>query len=221
MRCEQFFDRLNSLMDDRVEVHNDFQLRAHAKECSSCDAALNMSVRLTLSVDSQRDSVVAVDPSVRSRSRSATWAVLTSAALLLIAVSWGVKPTNETMLPQSVVLDEKPEVLNSPDEVSPTVVASVRPMPAVMNESTPFEDVKVNGSSQPAMLHPIFNLGLITRTDWALAIDEFALPIPGRAESIDASWLKTVTEGVSPVQESVNSTLERIRRSVSQVVVNG
>ena len=46
MRCDEFQDQLNAVLDERRSPLSDEGLVRHAKTCMSCDASLAMSVQL-------------------------------------------------------------------------------------------------------------------------------------------------------------------------------
>lgn len=68
MSCDQFADRLNELLDDRVSPSQDQPLLSHAASCCSCDARLQIACQLDaisfVTVDGDQDPASTDNPDV-------------------------------------------------------------------------------------------------------------------------------------------------------------
>lgn len=204
MRCETFQERLNQLLDERRLPDSDSELTRHTADCSCCAEILRVSECMVDAIEQSRRpftprlAVVPPEPGASSRQKL-MGAVAVAATLLVAASLWLGQINAEHALPVTTI---NPTVATN----TTTIVTA-----EMMSDSPPVTFVH----------QPIIGLSLLSRADWIQAIDEFNMPFGAQASNVDASWLKAVSDGVIPVQQSVNSTFERVRRSVSQVVVSG
>lgn len=60
---------------------------------------------------------------------------------------------------------------------------------------------------------PLISIGLLSQADWRYAIPAEHLPFGQPIPQLDPEFVKVVSDGMTPVQQSMNSTLDLIRRS--------
>ncbi|QDU27851.1 hypothetical protein ETAA8_29420 [Anatilimnocola aggregata] len=113
MKCTDFEDRLNQLLDDRLPVQDDQELAAHADQCADCREVLTAQEHLFRGLRTLQRQTMAPDlgrlvlaevvtqpisfPPIPPPRFQRPWAaILTSAAALLVAVSLGTWIANRS-----------------------------------------------------------------------------------------------------------------------------
>ena len=62
---------------------------------------------------------------------------------------------------------------------------------------------------------PLLSIRLLSQADWSKAMDHQQVPFGAQIPEMDTAWLKGVSDGLVPVQQSMSSTLDLIRRSIT------
>ncbi|QEG02517.1 hypothetical protein Mal15_66380 [Stieleria maiorica] len=145
MRCDQFQDRLDLLLDRRADVRRDALLRDHAHKCPTCHDSLQIwcTIDEHISPAAEPDRDGASHPRPLPFSNTAIWAVACAAVLIVcvgLAGLWrSSSPSNDrliasTNLGQPVDLghgidpaDDKPadeNVASTPDPLPPSAALS-------------------------------------------------------------------------------------------------
>lgn len=201
MQCERFRERLNEILDERSLPSSDAEVTRHAASCLCCAEILQITGRMVNAIEQSggectpRLAVVPRATSIASF-KQLSGAIAVAATLLVSATYWFGATRDDDAL-------------------------SITARTATQTNSALTEDLISDSQSVSFVHQPIIGLTLLSRADWTQTIDEFNMPFGAQASNLDASWFKAVSDGVMPVQQSVNSTFELIRRSVSQVVVSG
>lgn len=83
--------------------------------------------------------------------------------------------------------------------------------------SSELEDVMTAGHVRPtSFVHqPLLSIRLLSQADWSKAMDHQQVPFGAQIPEMDTAWLKVVSDGMVPVQQSMSSTLDLIRRSIT------
>ena len=106
-----------------------------------------------------------------------------------------------------------PEEVAAITDVSASVPVDV-PAPAELQNG--FPGLAAVSDSSAAFVHqPILSLGLLSTADWRTSMQGVNMPFGARLPNVEPRWIEAVSDGVSPVQQSMNRTLAAIRKSLS------
>ena len=208
MNCQQFDDRLQLLLDNRVTPESDIALVEHAEDCTSCRQILLTQARLFKSFKGEDDSKTNAPAiadlellsSCATQDRlgfSSEWAGRIAVAICLsIALSLGVR----LMAPQDAgVVNSNVATTNSLTPSKPGATSSIDNPGTV--ETT---------ESRPAR---IASEGY--EVDWTLVAASFAQS--AKLPDERPEWVTRVAGEFQPVAESVQSALSVLRRSALPV----
>lgn len=83
--------------------------------------------------------------------------------------------------------------------------------------SSDMEDVDSGGHDRPTTFvhQPLISIRLLSQADWSKAIDHQPVLFGSQIPEMDTAWIKVVSDGMLPVQQSMSSTLDLIRRSIT------
>lgn len=189
MKCDAFRQRLDDLLDQRASPGEDAQLSLHANHCDTCRDRLAATESLLAVLEYGAAKEVSKVTRSRKPIRSAKSLVTLAATLLIGVLGWSrLWPTANQPATESVA-------------VVSTAVETVSASPQVSSDAASF------------VYQPLIGLSLISRADWS-RIDA-QMPFAAHMPAIESQWLRAVTDGMAPVQESMSHTLEVIRRSLS------
>ena len=215
MRCEQFEDRLNELMDQRANPLHDQRLAHHAERCPDCRSLLETQ-RLVLSIlqrrrlDRQAGPRGMTTPSAGHRQRhwagqqrpqQTAWLPLLTAACLatVLLSSWVSGPASRPEQEAHRRVASGPPPQNSGS--SPTTVAASRPL-----------------AQRPALQEPASTPNEMSppwaewrELDLAWLLPEAEVPRLSRAQLLDR--FRQLVGTIRTLTSSVGSTLNIIKRS--------
>jgi hypothetical protein len=206
MLCSDFQERLDDLLDARVSPMADRQLTNHATACPYCREAL----RVTVSVIDALPAVQRAGNGLSTRRIAACAAV---AATFIIGLgSW---------------LQSLPEP--APAEPGWVVSAETRELDASVESEVRLVTTRIDHEATKVDLtyfvpEPLMSLSLLSRADWAGTMAEVSMPFGAQVPAFDAPWLEVMAIEMTPVQKSMNSTWNFIRRSLAtgpKELVNG
>ncbi len=193
MRCSDFHNRINHLLDERLELSQDPAITQHADSCETCGRDLqNYQILVT-------QEVTAVSNGQHSTQRSTPTLWLMIAASLLLAITFF--PRNEqtqTSLLQSEVVMEPIDIV---EDAKLTLVDPIGDQQTISTQG--------NGASGH-FVQPIISIGYIANAVQPVEMP-FSVPVP----TVEANWLNVVADEMVPIQESVNSTVDLIVRTLS------
>lgn len=185
MQCEQFEQRINELLDSRQPLEDE-QLVSHAANCAECQASW---------VAYQQMMEVFAPAPVAARPRETAWmyrcAGLAAAAVLLWAF------------------------FNWPGSTSDTETLQVSAKPSPSNPQRA-NDVVYTRGAPPYLVHqPLVSIRLLSMGDWTQTMNQVEMPFGAQLPDVQTEWLSAVATSISPLQDSLTSTLNSIRRSVT------
>lgn len=202
MRCSDFDQRVNVLLDQRLELAQDEDLLNHAAVCASCSKHLQ-SYQDVLSVVPELALPVAKDSS-RTNSSSKTnrmtyiASVISLAVALLLCVS---------LWPEHNELDH---VVAAPTQVPP-----IRELVAKdVVETNQLRIAPSDTFANYSVHQPLIGLRLLTIGDWSKT-SIAAMPFGADMPQLEKSWLDAMSAGITPVTETVNSTIDVLRRTLT------
>ncbi len=210
MQCEQFQERLQTVLDDRKQPTDDADLLAHADRCVACAAALRFSSQLG-QLWSTRDEGIALNQTTVETTKAnhdKTTSFLMWAAISVVAAScllaWWL-PRLDTQ--HTIQVASNDQAIFSVD------VANGSPTDA--DSHAQVVQSNLDPSQSPFVHQPLISIGLLSRQPWEYSMDEVQIPFAASLPTIGPDWIDAVSDGMAPVQESVNKTLGAIRRSIS------
>ncbi len=231
MRCDEFEDRLNTVLDKRQRRQWDAELSLHCDTCAQCgqlaaayDALLDGFYELT-TPEAPHDMGLRVIAQVRTppstgRRLALVAAVLATAAALLVVVGPAWRGTPDT--PQA--------------DPNPNVASTTKPRIEPPFERVPLEGVPPFVPELLAMaLSPDGDpyAGLARETGQGLANVILYVPGVGGGKGIidveadgtpgEPAWAVRMSEGLKPITDSVTETFNLLLRSfpISQLAARG
>ena len=198
MRCSDFHDRVNYLLDERSDLSQDTAIRKHANACEDCLRDLRNYELLTTRGAS---TFVNKKPANQFRARM-FW--LTIAATLFLAVSYfpGSERPSQTAQTSPVIA---PAVVSHEDAGLTPIDPTLHPVDAGTEDR-----VVVSGH----FVQPILSIGYIAKADWS-SVEPMEMPFGVSVPTVEAEWIDVVADEMLPIQQSVNSTFDLIVRTLS------
>jgi len=217
MKCIDFEDRLNQLLDDRLPVQDDPVLTAHADECVDCREVLaaqeslfrglrtlqrqTIVPEMALPVMAEFNSPAPPFPTIPPPRFQRPWAaILTSAAALVVAVSVGVWIANNSRPEGNVVQANK----SGGGKVNPDGLAIIV-KPEAKNRLQPATSAPHKVQANKPSLTPAQQ-----RESYWLAMESLASHIPP-VENLD---VEHYAPSFRPIRESFEVALDVLMRTL-------
>ena len=186
MRCDAFHQRMDALLDERQDVEADDLLRQHAEVCPPCLESFQAHVELLRWTGG---------PAIAPRSSpqlAQGYRTLTAVAATVLCVwVWQVAQPRQA-----------------------------EPLPVVVTASTPAAPrAQLHAAPEnldPYLMHqPLVSLGLLSLGDWSDTMRGVTIPFGATLPAVDTNWVDAVATGMTPIQSSLSTTWDAIRRSVT------
>lgn len=199
MLCSDFHDRVNDLLDERLELTQDAALRQHANSCEACHRDLQNYQLLTT-----RGVQTSVTRPANDLRVPLFW--LTAAATLFIAVASFPGNEQPTQTAQTTSPAVTPIVAVQDDDVSPKPIID------------PLHPINVSAEDRVVVsghfVQPILSIGYMAQADWS-GVQPMEMPFGVAVPTVEAEWIDVVADEMLPIQKSVNSTFNLIVRTLS------
>ena len=218
MQCETFHDRLDALLDRRESPDGDLELVRHADSCSHCGEHLAMTIHV-LEALTQGNHPGGQGPSPSSQRHASTvsdqstlpfvrWAIAVAATLLIAAGMWSQWSSGGTQIASAPTESASADV---------EVIAAVPSATTLISNAEPM--IPDDEAAGATFVHqPLLSLGLLSRADWATvrasSERQLAISFTDQFPELDAKWMELVSDGITPVKQSMDSTLDLLRRSL-------
>ena len=231
MQCSQFHDRMNELLDQRLDPSDDASLQRHAKSCDRCERDLGAYLLLeqALAFDAQATCVekteqaevdvpdhdLAARTALRSPSASpqrsgwATWFSIAAAILLLVFVpKWRAnRPAPLTTATAGHAAEQRRTAATAPAATVPTarvMSAATVPQPTALSAQTP-----------GGFVQPLLGLRLVAAADWS-QLEPMEMPFDMPLPHVETdSWIQSMADEMGPLKRSVDSTVNLIVNTLS------
>ena len=192
MLCNAFDQRVDRLLDERESLESDEEIRTHVAICPRCHAALRAHVQL-LDILHKVEFPEQLTPQTR---RMHVVGLIAAAATLLIAFTFfSSSALNTQMVLPVIAVQAEPQAVPLPNSEVP---------------EAEFAPPRADGY----LVHQtLVGLRLLSMGNWSTTINSVSKPFGAKIPQVDTEWVDVVADGMSPVQESVTSTLNLLRRT--------
>lgn len=216
MRCSEFHTRINEILDQRLDPCSDEVISNHARRCSPCARDLrNYQSIVSVFPPTEPTATIAKKRKTKLGWKLLSAAVIAATLLLTISVILPTQKPNAIAVAWSAKPEQAPASILQASPSLPLFPAKAQV--ATHSGATSIRMVDTRGDglgtdfgiySQPTLL----GIHLFASADWT-QIAPREMPFGVTVPPVETRWLQVVADEMSPVKESVHSTVELIFRT--------